>query len=206
MKRLRSFLTLTLLGGLTVVLPITILLVIFEWLFQLVTNTIQPMTDWVVERADLREVLADLIVVSIIISTCFMVGLLVKTSVGSWLHQWVDLGLSRLAPGYKTIREIVVQFLGGDSDASLLNGRVAKAKIYGSNNPVCVTAIVTAEHENGDYTVFVPTAPIPTSGMVYHLPAGCVELLPHISVEVAMRTVIACGAGSQELSAETEAS
>jgi len=33
------------------------------------------------------------------------------------------------------------------------------------------------------------------------LPEDCVELLPHISVETAMRTVIACGAGSQILRA-----
>ena len=199
MKRIQSFLTLTLLGGLAVVLPIAILAVIFDWLFQLVTTSIQPMTDWVSARAGLREVVADLLVVVIILGTCFLVGLLVKTSVGRWLHQWVDLGLTHLAPGYKTIREIVTQFLGGDRNTSLLNGTVARARIFGADNAVSVTAIVTAEHDNGDFTVFVPTAPIPTSGMVYHLPAACVELLPHISVETAMRTVIACGAGSQEL-------
>jgi uncharacterized membrane protein len=65
---------------------------------------------------------------------------------------------------------------------------------------VSVTGIVTARHANGDYTVYVPTAPIPTSGFVYHLAADCVELLPHISVETAMRTVISCGSGSQIIS------
>ncbi len=199
MKRIQSFFYLTLLGGLAVVLPIAILVVIFDWLFQLVTSTIQPMTDWVSARAGLREVVAHLMVVVIILGTCFLVGLLVKTSVGRWLHQWMDKVLTVLAPGYKTIREIVVQFLGGDRDNSLLNGQVARVKIFGPQSPVTVTSIVTAKHDNGDFTVFVPTAPIPTSGIVYHLPAECVELLPHVSVETAMRTVIACGAGSQEL-------
>ena len=199
MKRLKSFLTLTLLGGLTVVLPIAILVVLFDWLVQLVTNAIQPLTDWVSARADLREIVADVIVVALLLGTCFVVGLLVKTSVGRWLHRGLDRGLTRLAPGYKTIREIVGQFLGGDQNSSLLNGQVAKANIFGRDNPVTVTVIVTAMHDNGDFTVFVPTAPIPTSGIVYHLPADCVELLPHISVEQAMRTIIACGAGSQAL-------
>ncbi len=199
MTRIKSFFTLTLLGGVTVVLPIAIFVLLFRWLFQLVTEIIQPATDWLSTRVDIREAMADLAVVGIIVGTCFVVGLLVKTGVGRWLHHWLDTGLSRIAPGYATIREVVAQFLGGGGNASLLNGQVALAKIFGADSEVTVTAIVTAEHASGDYTVFVPTAPIPTSGIVYHLPRRCVQLLPQVSVEAAMRTVIACGSGSQLL-------
>ncbi len=199
MLRLKSFFTLTLLGGLTVVLPIVIFVFIFQSLFGWVTTTIQPATDWLTSRAEIREAFADILVVGIILGSCFLIGLLVKTGVGRFLHQVVDRWLSRLAPGYSTIREVVAQFLGGDENASILRGRVALARIYGVGSDVKVTAIVTTEHSNGCYTVFVPTAPVPTSGMVYHLPRDCVELMPTISVEAAMRTVIACGAGSQML-------
>ena len=199
MKRLQTFITLTLLGGLTVVLPVAILAILFQWLFGLVTTSIQPMTDWLTRYAEIKEIVADAIVVLIILATCFLIGLLIKTSVGRWLHHWLDRVLGRLAPGYKTIREIVSQFLGGENEESLLNGQVCKAWVFGAQSPASMTAIVTATHRDGSYSVFVPTAPIPTSGMVYHLPRDCVELLPHISVETAMRTVIACGAGSQIL-------
>ncbi len=199
MKRLQAFFTLTLLGGLTVVLPVAILVILFQWLFRIVTTFIQPMTDWLTSRAEMREIVADGLVVLIILATCFAIGLLIKTGLGRWLHHYLDLTLSRLAPGYKTIREIVSQFLGGDSQESLLGGQVCRAKVFGVDSPASMTAIVTATHEDGSYSVFVPTAPIPTSGMVYHLPAACVELLPHMTVEAAMRTVIACGAGSQAL-------
>ena len=203
MKRLKAFFTLTLLGGLAVVLPLTIFLMIFEWLFVLVTEAIQPLTDWLTAYADVKELVADIIVVLSIVGVCFAIGLLVKTGVGRWLHRVFDNSLSKLAPGYRIIRELVSQFLGSDDSASLFNGKVCKARIYGADNPVAVTAIVTDEYEsNGQaiYTVFVPTAPIPSSGMVYHLPLSCVELLPNISVEAAMRTVIACGTGSKILS------
>ncbi len=203
MKRLKAFFTLTLLGGLAVVLPLTIFLMIFEWLFVLVTEAIQPLTDWLTAYADVKELVADIIVVLTIVGVCFAIGLLVKTGVGRWLHRVFDNSLSKLAPGYRIIRELVSQFLGSDDSASLFNGKVCKARIYGADNPVAVTAIVTDEYEsNGQaiYTVFVPTAPIPSSGMVYHLPLSCVELLPNISVEAAMRTVIACGTGSKILS------
>jgi len=52
----------------------------------------------------------------------------------------------------------------------------------------------------------VPTGPNPTSGMIYHLPAEQVEILPNIKVDSAMRTVISCGAGSDELFATPTAS
>ncbi len=199
MNRLKAFVSLTLLGGMAVVLPVAIMAILFQWLFRLVTTFIQPMTDWLTSRAEIQEIMADGVVVLIIVATCFLIGLLIKTGVGRWLHHWLDRILGRLAPGYKTIREIVTQFLGGDSNESLLNGQVCKARVFGENSPATMTAIVTATHIDGSYSVFVPTAPIPTSGMVYHLPARCVELLPHLTVEAAMRTVIACGAGSQVL-------
>ena len=56
-----------------------------------------------------------------------------------------------------------------------------------------------ARHAGGGFTVYVPTAPLPTQGFVYHLPGECVQLLPQVRIEVAMRMVFACGAGAAEM-------
>lgn len=170
-------------------------MILFQWLFALITDVIQPLTNILTSRADIRELMADATVLLLLVSVCFGIGLLIKTGLGGWLHRWLDKGLAKFAPGYSTIRDIVVQFVGGSDEASILNGQVALVQLYGDHE-LWVTAIVTAEHSFG-YTVFVPTAPMPTSGMVYHLPASNVQLLPDVSVEQAMKTVIACGAGSQ---------
>lgn len=197
MTRLKSFMALTLLGGLTVVLPMAILMILFQWLFGLVTNVIQPLSDMLTSRADMRELMADVIVLLLLLGLCFSVGLLVKTGLGAWLHRWVDKGLARFAPGYSTIRDVVAQFVGGSEENSWMRGQVALVQLY-ADSPLLVTGIVTAQHPFG-YTVFVPTAPVPTSGMVYHVPVTSVTLLPEISVEQAIKTVIGCGAGSQSL-------
>jgi len=197
MKKLQSFIALTFLGGITVVLPIAILMILFQWLFALVTGVIQPLTNILTSRADVRELMADAIVLLLLISVCFGIGLLIKTGVGAWVHRWLDKGLAKFAPGYSTIRDVVVQFVGGSEESSILSGQVALVRIY-QDSELLVTAIVTAQHKHG-YTVFVPTAPVPTSGMVYHLPTASVKLLPDVSVEQAMKTVIACGAGSQAI-------
>ncbi len=200
MKRLRSFVSITLIGGFMVILPIAIFLWLVEWLLGVVRAIIQPLSHWLVEQTAFTNHMADVLGVLLLLCTFFLIGLFIKTSVGEWVHDQIDAWLTRLAPGYKTIREVVSQLLGGEGNTSLLKGEVCRAYIMGRVAGVSVTAIVTAKHGNGDYTVYVPTAPIPTSGFVYHLSAECVDLLPHVSVEEAMRTVIACGSGSQVIS------
>jgi uncharacterized membrane protein len=200
MKRLRSFVSITLIGGFMVILPIAIFLWLVEWLLGVVRAIIRPLSHWLVEQTAFTNHMADVVGVLLLLCAFFLIGLFIKTSVGEWVHDQLDAWLTRLAPGYKTIREVVSQLLGGEGNTSLLRGEVCRAYLMGRAAGVSVTAIVTAKHGNGDYTVYVPTAPIPTSGFVYHLSAECVDLLPHVGVEEAMRTVIACGSGSQVIS------
>lgn len=200
MKRLRSFVSITLLGGFMMILPIAIFLWLVEWLLGLVRAMIQPLSHWLIEQTAFTNIMADVLGVLLLLTGCFIIGLFIKTTVGGWVHDQIDAWLARLAPGYKTIREVVSQLLGGEGNTSLLKGEVCRAYLMGRAAGVSVTAIVTAKHSNGDYTVYAPTAPIPTSGFVYHLSAECIDLLPHVSVEEAMRTVIACGSGSQIIS------
>lgn len=186
------------LGGLTVILPVTILAVLLGWLFNVITDLIAPLSRLLTAHLHISGLLAEGLVLLMILGVFFCIGLLVKTSVGRWLHHWMDVGLAKFAPGYRIIRDIVVQFVGGNEENSLLNGEVALVRLYGNICDIQVTGIVTAKYEGG-FTVFVPTAPMPTSGMVYHVPQEFVTLLPEAGVEQALRTVIACGAGSQAL-------
>jgi uncharacterized membrane protein len=61
-----------------------------------------------------------------------------------------------------------------------------------------VSAFVTDSHDDGSYTVFVPTGPNPTSGNIYHLKGKWVHPVD-VSVEDTMRSIISCGAGSSML-------
>ncbi|MEH6548936.1 MAG: DUF502 domain-containing protein [Pseudomonadales bacterium] len=199
MQRFKTFITLTFLGGIVVILPVALLLLIFQWLLRFVSDLLTPISLVIIDVTGWQDGVAELVALLAIFASCFFIGLFLKTRVGVWMHDRLDGVLSRYAPGYKSIRELVVQLLGGSGETSLFSGEVALAKIYGPDSPITVTAIVTSKHDNGYFTVYVPTAPIPTSGITYHVPASCVELLPHVSVEQAMRTIVACGSGSAEL-------
>ena len=192
---LKNFVKTALMGGLIVILPITIVAFIFRWVFTSVTNLIQPLTDLLLQKTPLetKEVIADGMVILLILTACFLVGISIKTRSGRFLHEELENRLLKLAPGYNLIKETVLQFLGRRQSPF---SRVALVNIFG--NETMVTAFITDEHKDGTYTTFVPTGPNPTSGNIFHMKAKFVHPV-EVSIEEAMRSIISCGAGSTRL-------
>ncbi len=199
MQRFRLFVRKSFIGGVLVIAPVAILLFVFRWLFDGVTGLIDPLANPLVEKTGAPPVAIDLLVIALIAVGCFLLGTLVSSRAGKFMHDRVDRYLARLAPGYRIVRDVVTQFLGSSGDSPFGNGEVALVQLYGTAVPARATAIVTSRHDNGWYTVFVPTGPNPTSGFVYHLPPDCVELRLDIKLDEAFRTIISCGSGSASL-------
>ena len=197
LKRTKNFFRTTLLGGIIVILPTIILFFAFRWLFGVVARGIRPLTNLVVEHTDFPEqydeLISILIVLVVIVTGCFLVGLFVRTRMGQLIYTGVESSVLSRAPGYKMVKETVNQFLGKKESPF---ASVALVQIF--ENGTKVTAFITDRHENGEVTVFVPTGPNPTSGFIYHLDAKYVHPV-EVSVEDAMRSVISCGAGSGAL-------
>ncbi len=199
MKRLNSFIKTSVIGGLLIISPLVILFIAFRWAFRQIADLIQPLADPIAKNISAPDIAIDLLVIFLILLGCFVVGNIATTTTGQWLHRRFDHVMAKLAPGYNLVRDIVQQLFGNSEDSAFKKGDVARARLFGADVPTEVTCLVTSYHKNGWYTVFVPTGPNPTSGMIYHLPADQVELLPQIKVDEAFRTIIACGAGSGEI-------
>ena len=68
------------------------------------------------------------------------------------------------------------------------------------NSGALMTGFIT--DDQGDIlSVFVPTGPNPTSGNIYHLQKDRVTRTS-ATVDVGMKTIISCGAGSAEVFAK----
>lgn len=193
-----NFIRQSLMGGLLIVLPVTIIVFFFKWLYQTAAGIIAPLTAIFVDIG-FPKLLADLAVFAILVLCCFAIGNLVATRVGSWLWRNIEEMLIARVPGYRSVREVTVQLLGKSSDSPFKRGEVAQIWLYGRGVDVSVLGLVTARHPQGAFTVFVPTGPNPTSGFIYVVNAELVMLRPDIRVEQLMKTVIACGAGSAGL-------
>ena len=192
-NKIKSFILTSLLGGVIVVLPAAILVAVFGWVFNFVTNLIQPLTDLLMAKSDLREIIADLLVLAVILAVCFIIGVVIRTKFGKFIYSAIEAHLFKVAPGYNLIKETVLQILGNNK---MPFSSVALVQIFG--NDTLLTAFVTDEHPDGSFSVFVPTGPNPTSGNIYHLGGKYVHPVD-VPVEDAMRSIISCGAGSSQL-------
>ncbi len=193
MSKVKGFLKTTTLGGIIVLLPIAIFAFLIKWLAGIVTDAIDPLSNVLADEVGLADYAADIIVVILVVCIIFLLGMIVKTKCGTFMHRFVEARILKSAPGYSVIRESVVQLLGNERPAF---SQVALANIFG--NETMVTAFITDEHPDGRYSVFVPTGPNPMSGNIYHLKKEYVHMVDTPASE-AMRSIISCGAGSTSL-------
>lgn len=189
------FIKKALLGGIVVLLPLTIVIAFFRWMFKFFTGLIQPYTDDLISLYAMPDYAGHLIVITIIVLLCFAAGTLVSTRVGNWLWNAIDGFLQVRLPGYKAVKELVAQLVQGGGAA---RGEVCLVKVMGKDIDITVTGMVTSRHSDGRVTVFVPCGPNPTTGFIYHVAPELVELRPDIKVDVMMKTVIGCGVGAGE--------
>ena len=193
MDRLKSFIKTSIIGGLAVILPTALLIIIFKWLFVKITDIIQPLTNLFVTKTKFQEAAADLIVIAIILAVFFTVGIFVRTKVGQFIQEYFESHLLKIAPGYSTIKAIVTQFFNRKKSPF---STVALVQAF--ENDTLMTAFITDQHDNGLYTVFVPTGPNPTTGFVFHLKKEYVHPIG-VSVQEAFQSIISCGAGSDKI-------
>ncbi len=193
MTRIKQFISTTFLGGFLIFLPMVILLITFNWMFEVVSHYLKPISRLLVETARIQEFFAFIISIVIFLSMCFILGLIVKTRYGSFIYNIFEQNILKKVPGYKIIKETIVQLFG--SQKNLFSG-VALVNLFG--NETMVTAFITEEHDNGWFTVFLPSGPAPTAGFTYHLPPKHVHRIKY-PIDMAMKTVISLGAGSKSI-------
>ncbi len=196
MLRLKRFFKNAMVGGLLVILPVAIFLFILNWIFGLIRKSISPLTIIVMQQSPIQGFVADLLVLVVLVFICFSVGVIVRTKAGKWMHSIMESKVFLRAPGYMLIKETIFQFLGKSRPPF---SSVALVQLF--DNEVLATGFITDEHEDGTCTVFIPTGPNPTSGLIYHLPQRLVHPVK-VSIEEAMRSVISCGAGSSTIFAK----
>ena len=188
MKRFRHFLITTIIGGVAVILPIVIFVWVIRLIVRLVHTVITPLSNQI--NLEIPAIFIDLIALAAIIMACFLTGLVVRTRFGHGIYYYIEKQWLEKLPVYASIRDIVQQFTGLKKTPFT---QVVLIEAFGSK----MTGFVT--DENGDdITVFVPTAPNPTNGFVFHTRRDQIEFLD-IKTEDALRTVVGMGAGSQEL-------
>ncbi len=194
MSKLGRFLRTTFLGGFIIILPVVLTLFLLRWMVGLVAQLIEPLTRIITEHARLGHVLAMSTALILVVVVCFLMGLVVKTRMGSGLLRLIEKKILKVAPGYNFFKETIGQLLGQKNRPF---SRVVLVRMFGSET--MGIGFLTNEHcDSGLMTVFVPSGLNPTSGLLLHVPKEECRFID-VSVETAMRSIIGCGAGASAL-------
>lgn len=193
MLKFRDFLKTLFIGGLVVILPIAILYNVILWLYSVITSTLRPLSLLLIRQYNFTPALADWVAVGAAIIVCFVLGFIVRTKAGGWLYGNVQGTILSKVPGYKVLTDIIGQFT---SESKRAFSDVVVVQF--SHDGPRFTGFITDNHNNDDYTVFIPTGPNPTSGIIVHTTRDNLTFLD-ATVENTMKTILACGAGSSSI-------
>ncbi len=193
-KRFRKFLRTTLIGGVVALAPLTLIILLFRWMINVIGRILTPLVERILQDPDpnpyFKLALYALSVIAILL-LFFIIGLMIRTRLSRFLNKAEDRYFLKI-PGYKLAKETVQQFFG--KNRSFFK-EVVLVDIF--NTGALMTGFIT--DDQGDIiSVFVPTGPNPTSGNIYHLQKGRVTRTT-APVDVGMKTIISCGAGSAEV-------
>lgn len=191
--RFKHFITTTIIGGFAVILPIVIFIWGVRLIIRLIHAVIAPLTGLI--NLEVPSFVLDLLAVVGLVLICFLLGLFVRTRFGHGIFYYIEKQWFEKLPVYASIRDIVQQFTGQKKTPFT---QVVLIDVLGGQ----MTGFITDEVDDSDeVTVFVPTAPNPTNGYVFHTTKDKLIYL-NVKTEDALRTVVGMGAGSQDLIAK----
>jgi len=187
MKYAREFVTSTLVGGLLIVVPAYLAVLLLLKGMKSAATLVRPfaalLPDWVP-----AENLFSLLLVLII---CFIVGVAVRTRSGRAVRERMEVALFGRLPGYGLIKSLT-QRLAGDSEESAWTPALVELE------DALVPAFIIETLDDGRLTVFVPSVPTPLAGAVYVLSADRVHILD-VPFTQAIRSISRWGSGSSDL-------
>ena len=187
MKYAREFVTSTLVGGLLIVVPVYLAVLLLLKGMKSAATLVRPfaalLPDWIP-----AENLFSLLLVLII---CFIVGVAVRTRSGRAVRERTEVALFGRLPGYGLIKSLT-QRLAGDSEESAWTPALIELE------DALVPAFIIETLDDGRFTVFVPSVPTPLAGAVYVLTPARVHILD-VPFTQAIRSVSRWGSGSGDL-------
>jgi uncharacterized membrane protein len=164
MKVLAEFTRTTLIGGVLVILPIYVTVLLLAKAVNGLLALLTPVTTQLPAGVQFRQLAAILLLVAV----CFVVGLMVRTGPGLRAkNAFEQVVLDRL-PGYTFLRGLAKR-LTGVTEEQMLQPALVEIE------EALVPALIVEELEDDSFTVLVPSAPTPMAGSLYILPSDRVH-------------------------------
>lgn len=190
-KKLLPFLVSTTIAGVLLLIPVALLGALFFFVYDLMVELARttgidfPFNEFV---DGLIIGLGSLVA---LVLFCFLIGLVLRTSIGNALESRYDSLLEKYLPVVGMLRNLIMQLVGSKDD--VLKLKPAEVALYGSNSRQY--ALVVEQLPDGRAVVFVPTVPAATLGQLHVVPMDDVTLLD-APVQDLLNAVTQWGAGA----------
>jgi len=159
MKSLAELTKTTLIGGLLVVLPIYLSILLLAKTMAGIFALLSPVTEAIPAGAQFRQVIA--IVIALVV--CLVAGLVVRTGLGLRAKNALERSVLERIPGYGLVRGLTERMSGEGNDGAF---QPALVELEDALSP----GFIIEELEDGRYTVLVPSVPTPAAGSLFILP------------------------------------
>lgn len=150
MKTLAEFFKTTLIGGVLVILPVYVAILLLAKMVGGLLALLAPVTAGIPAGLQFRQVAAILLLVV----ACFVVGLIVRTGPGLRAKNACERAVLERLPAYGFLRGLARQ-LTGHGDEHTMEPCLAEIE------EALVPAFIVEDLGDGQYTVLVPSAPTP---------------------------------------------
>jgi uncharacterized membrane protein len=193
MRRVADFVKTCIVGGLVGILPILLTGLLLGEAIDMLDGISTPLA----EKLPIEELggatAAQIVALILIVASCFLAGLLLRTRFGIWSTGFVESAILNRLPGYQLLK-MISQRLGGLEEGALFSA--ALADLHGTE--ARALAFIVEDHDDGRYTVLVPNAPTPSVGILYVLPRERVTRLSAPAAS-AVNCFMQWGIGSKRL-------
>ena len=187
MKHCREFVVNVLVGGVLIVVPVYLAVVLLLKAMQSLAKLVRPLAMVLPEWFPAEHLLSLLLVLGL----CGLIGLAVRTRTGRALRERLEKALFERLPGYALLRSLT-QRLAGESQEHVWQPALVEIE------EALVPAFIIEELADGRFTVFVPSVPTPFAGAVYVLSRDRVHPLD-VAFTQAVQTVSRWGSGTKDL-------
>ena len=187
MKYAREFVISTVVGGLFIVVPVYLAVLLLLKGMQSVGNLVRPIAAMVPDWLPAENLLSLILVLAL----CFLIGIAVRTRTGRAVRERMEVAFFERLPGYGLLRSLTQRLAGSTA------GEAWKPALVEIEEAL-VPAFVIEEHDDGRFTIFVPSVPTPLAGAVYILAPERVHILD-VPFTQAIQSISRWGSGSKDL-------
>lgn len=187
MRTLLAFLKTTVIGGLLVLLPIYLSILLLLKAFATVAHLVAPITGNLPPTLPYHQIITALLIVI----ACFVCGMLMRTTLGALLKSSLETSVLEKIPGYELIRGLTGRLAGREEGFTF-------AVVLVEIEEALVPGFFIEDCDETNCAVFIPSAPTPAAGAIYIIDKARVHPAD-VPFTQAVRVISKWGSGSKEL-------